>query len=295
VTADGRVVRASADEHPDLFWGLRGGGGNFGVDTEFRFRLHPTTGRALSVELTFPADRAVAPVRAWRDLLSEAPRSATLTVDAFATEGRPAVVVGFVWVGDMAEARRYLETFRAAIGPGATENVEELAYVDLQQVGDAGHGHGKRRYSTGHYLTELSDAAIDAFLSRGLPAGAAEPDWSRQPGSGFQAYGGAIADVGAEDSAFSFRDTLVEWFGGSTWLDADEDAERMAAVRAWGKALDPFAVGVYVNVLADPGSDGVGRAYRKGHATRLAELNRPWDPDNVFHLNQNIKPAAAPA
>jgi FAD/FMN-containing dehydrogenase len=295
VTADGDIVRASADENADLFWGLRGGGGNFGVVTEFRFRIHPTTGRALLADLTFAADKAVAPLRAWRDLLPDAPRAATLTADSGVdANGRPIVTVGFAWVGEPADARAYLDIFRAALGPADDEDVHEVRYTELQTAGDDRHHHGLRRYSTGHYLTELPDEAIDAFLSRGLPASAPEPDWTRQPGAGFQAYGGAIADVGAEDSAFSFRDTLVEWMAGSTWSDAAEDAERMAAARAWGKALDPYASGVYVNAIADPGSEGVGRAYRAGHAARLAALKRTWDPENVFHLNQNIKPAPRP-
>ncbi len=290
VTADGQTVRATATEQPDLFWGLRGGGGNFGVVTEFEFRLHPTTGRALVADLTIDPDHAVEALRAWRDLLPDAPRPATLTADLGAVNGRPVVVLGFVWVGDMDQARIYLETFRRGIGPTVTEGVGEMSYTALQGIADERHHHGLRRYSTGNYLTELPDAAIDAFLARGLPTGAS-PDWGRQPGSGFQAHGGAIAEVGEADSAFSFRDTLVEWSGGATWADAAEDGERMAATRRLGQALQPFASGVYVNVIADSGGDGVGRAYRVGQAGRLAQLKQTWDPDNVFHQNQNIRPA----
>ena len=303
VTADGETVRASATENPDLFWGLRGGGGNFGVVTEFEFRLHPTTGDALAADFYFdPFDpAAVAAVRAWRDLLPDAPRPAMLTSDQMTAgpapflperlHGRPVVTTGFVWTGETADGHRYLEQFRRALPVAAAEQVEEMRYVQLQSMGDEFHHHGKRRYSAGHYLTDFSDAAIDAYLGRGLPAGAPEPDWSRQPGSGLQAYGGAIADVGAEETAFSFRDTLVEFFAGSTWTDPAEDAERMASARAWAKTVEPFSTGTYVNVISDPGSEGVGRAYRSGHAARLAQLKRKYDPENVFHLNQNIKPA----
>jgi FAD/FMN-containing dehydrogenase len=301
VTANAEQVRASATENPDLFFGLRGGGGNFGIVTDFEFRLHPTTGRALIAELYFDAADAAAPMRAWRDLLRDAPRPATLTADAIvpgpspslppSLHGRPVVVIGFAWVGDMDEAKAYLPTIRS-IGTPAAENVEEMSYVELQSSGDERHHHGMRRYSTGHYMAELPDAAIDAFISRGIPAGAPEPDWSRQPGGGFQAYGGAIAEVDDDESAFSFRDTLVEWFGGATWADAADDAERMSAARAWGAALDPFGGGVYVNVLADEGGDGVRRAYRPAKFERLVALKKKWDPDNVFHLNQNIRPDA---
>ena len=151
-----------------------------------------------------PAARAA--LRAWRDLLPDAPRPATLTSDTMTVaeppflparlHGRPVVTAGFVWVGDMADARTYLETFRRAIPSPAAEQVDEMRYVDLQSSGDERHVHGLRRYSAGHYLTEFSDSAIDAYLARGVPAGGPEPDWALMPGGGFQAYGGAIAEVG---------------------------------------------------------------------------------------------------
>jgi len=112
------------------------------------------------------------------------------------------------------------------------------------------------------------------------------------PGGGFQAYRGAIAEVGEDDSTFSNRQTLVDFFGGATWADRAEDAERAAALRAWGAAIAPFAQGAYVNALADIGDDVIGRLYRPDKLVRLANLKRKYDPDNVFHLNQNIRPAS---
>jgi FAD/FMN-containing dehydrogenase len=304
VTADGDIVRASATENPDLFWGLRGGGGNFGVVTEFEFRLHPTTGRALSVELWFDVADAATPMRAWRDLLADAPREAMLTADLVTApeapflpthlHGRTVAVLGYVWVGDIDAARAYLPTIRS-IGTPAAEQVDERRYVDLQTSGDERHHHGFRRYSTGHYLAELGDAAIDAFLTRGIKTGAAEPNLTRMPGGGMQAYGGAIAEVGEDDSAFSGRGTLVEFFGGATWAEPSEDDERMAATRAWSAAMEPFAKGAYVNAMADTGDAVINRVYRGNKLARLAELKRKYDPDNVFRLNQNIRPAPATA
>ena len=285
VTADGETLRATADEHPDLVWALRGGGGNFGVVTEFEFRLHPVAGQVTVVELTFDVTDAFEPMRRWRDLLPDAPRPSTLTADAVNADGRPAVVIGFVWVGDPEEAQVYLRTMRT-IGKPRSEAVSRMSYLDLQTSGDANHHHGKRRYASGHYLAELSDAAIEAFLSRGVDGG----DWGTAANGGFQAYGGAIADVGNEDSAFSHRDALVEFFGGHTWIDPAEDAERMASARAFGAALAPFASGVYVNALFEQGEEGVRRAYGDAKLRRLAEIKRRYDPDNVFHLNQNIAP-----
>jgi FAD/FMN-containing dehydrogenase len=290
VTADGETLRATATEHADLFWGLRGGGGNFGVVTEFEFRLHPTTGRALVVELAFDAANAQEPMRRWRDLLPHAPRSATLTADAVTVEGRPMVKIGYVWVGDPDEALAYLPTMRS-IGAPRDESVTPLGYLELQSIGDEYHHHGLRRYANGHYLTELSDAAIDAFLTRGVTA-ADGVDWSRVAAGGFQAYGGAIGEISNEDSAFSHRDAVVEFFGGQTWADPAEDEERMASARAFGAVLAPFSSGVYVNVLFDEGEDGVRRAYGDAKLARLATLKRRYDPQNIFHLNQNIAPAA---
>jgi FAD/FMN-containing dehydrogenase len=297
VTVDGEILVASEDEHADVFWALRGGGGNFGIVTEFEFRLYPISGRALVSELIFEPAQATEPIRRWRELLPAAPRPTTLTLDIWNPKstadlppmliGRPLVSVGFVWVGEMEEARGYHATFLEAIGRPTLERVEEMSYVELQSQGDAAHVHGTRRYASGHDLVELSDGAIEAFLSRGA-ADRADP--SMLPSCGFQAYGGAIADVPNEASAFSQRDTLIEWFAGQGWIDPSEDDARIAAARAAGAAMAPFASGVYVNALAEEGEGVVRRAYRPGNLARLRELKRLYDPDNVLHLNQNIRP-----
>jgi FAD/FMN-containing dehydrogenase len=299
VTADGDVVRASATENPDLFWGLRGGGGNFGIVTEFEFRLHPISHRVLYVELTFDNADAGDPVRRWRDLVADAPRPATLNVDVYSTpvdaakpDGpkRPVVTVGFVWVGDLDEARSYLERFRTGLGTPESEEISEMSYVELQSSGDAFHGHGLRRYSAGAYLPDLPDEAIDTFLRRGLAPDEPEPDWRLMPNGYLGGYGGAIADVPVDGSAFSYRDTFVESFIGTTWADPAEDEGRMARARAWNTTMAPFMSGTYVNVIGDRDAPA-GDAYRADTIARLAALKRTYDPDNVFHLNQNIRPA----
>ncbi|HEU5325013.1 MAG TPA: FAD-binding oxidoreductase [Candidatus Limnocylindria bacterium] len=301
VTADGETIRATAEEHPDLFFGLRGGGGNFGIVTEFEFRLHPIAHTALVVDRYVGLTDATAALRAWRDLLPDAPRQATLTADATTVapgnpelpehlHGRPVVTVGFVWVGDLDAGRRFLQTFRGATGEAVTESISEMRYVEQQGIADEYHHHGKRRYMKGHYLTELSDAAIEAFIGRGVADGPEPNDWTRVPNGGFQAYGGAIGEVGDDEAAFSHRRTLVEWGGATSWLDPAEDSQRIAAARAYGAAMAPFASGVYVNVLTDEGEAGVRRAYDDAKLARLAQIKRRYDPDNVFHLNHNIRP-----
>jgi FAD/FMN-containing dehydrogenase len=283
VTAAGEVVRASRDAHPDLFWGLRGGGGNFGVVTEFEFRLHPVGTRTLTAEFTFGMDEAVSVLRGWRDLNAQAPRQATFTADV----NRPdQVTVGFVWVGDPEQGRRWLPALRA-LGRPLAEQVTEPSYLDLQSRADTVGGHAYRRYSKGHYLRQFPDAAIEAFLLRGTADGHGE----HLPSAGLQAYGGAIADVPDADAAFSHRGTLFEYGAGTRWTDPAQDQPRVAAARRAGAALDPFASGVYVNAISDEGTAGVHRAYPAAKLARLRTVKRSYDPDNVFHLNQNISPA----
>ena len=198
VTADGDVVRATSTENADLFWGLRGGGGNFGIVTEFEFRLHPTTGRALVVELDFEADEAVEPMRRWRDLLADALRPATLTADVGTASdasglpsefwGRSVASLGYIWVGEMDEARRYLTTMRS-IGRPLAERVTEMAYVDLQSIADDRHHHGRRRYSKGHYLASCPTlrskrSCHEACSMRGPPTGRAWPTAASRPTAG---------------------------------------------------------------------------------------------------------------
>ena len=146
----------------------------------------------------------------------------------------------------------------------------------------------RRRYFKGHFLSELSDAAIDAFLSQGEPDPGA--DRMRLPNGSLQGYGAAIGATSNNDSAFSHRSTLVEFVAATGWTDPAEDDQRVGAARRFGAAVEPFASGVYVNVLADEGETGVRRAYPAGKLARLAMLKRRYDPDNVFHLNQNIRP-----
>jgi FAD/FMN-containing dehydrogenase len=283
VTAAGEVVHASANENAELYWGLRGGGGNFGVVSEFEFRIHPVEPAALSADWTFDLADAKDALRGWADLLRGASRRATFTAWAGrGADGRPIASVGYIWTGAIDEGRRLLPAFRA-LGPAIDETIDEMTYLELQTRDDVADKFGRRQYSKGHYLPDLSDAAIDAFLS------VAESETPGLHGS-FQSHGGAIAEVGVDEAAFSHRATFVEWGGGSTWDDPADDREMLAASRAYGAIMEPFASGVYVNMLSDEGEAGVRRAYGDAKWRRLADLKAKVDPDNVFHLNQNIVP-----
>lgn len=288
VTAEGDVVTASRADNPDLFWGLRGGGGNFGIVTDFEFQLHHTGTRTLVAELDVRAEDAVPVLEGWRDLNAVAPRQATFTADVHGTAAGPIATVGFVWVGDPTEGRRLLPALRA-LGRPVASRIAEPSYLDLQRRDDTTGGHAYRRYSSAHYLGRFPTAAIEAFLLRGdtdLHAG------DHLPGVGLQAHGGAIADTADADAAFSHRGTMFEFGAGSRWTDPAEDDTRMAAARSAGAALAPYANGVYVNSLtADEGQRGIRRAYPAAKLARLTALKTVWDPRNVFHLNQNIRPA----
>ncbi|HEY2319995.1 MAG TPA: FAD-binding oxidoreductase [Solirubrobacteraceae bacterium] len=279
VTAGGEVVRATADEHPELFWGLRGGGGNFGIVVEFEFRVHPVGTRALVADLSFPLDRAAAALRGWRELAAEAPRQATLT----AAISGGSVTLGYVWVGDPAAGRALLPALRS-IGRADAESVAELSYLTLQTRDDSLEGHSYRRYWKDHYLPELSDGAIAAMVDR-------DPQDPTLPAVSLQAYGGAIADVEDDATAFSHRRTRFEYVAAVKWTDPDEDALRMGAARGAAAALAPFAAGAYVNALSDEGASGVRRAYTDAKLARLTAVKDAYDPENIFHLNHNILPS----
>jgi FAD/FMN-containing dehydrogenase len=269
VTADGAVVRASADENAELFWGLRGGGGNFGIVTSFEFQLHEIGTRALIVELTYAADGAFEALQGWRELNADAPREATFT----AFIAGETVTLGYVWVGD--GGYDLLPAFRA-LGSVTGEVVQETTYLKLQTRDDSLQGHRFRRYWKGHYFKSLPDEALRALL--------------RNPGVGasLQAYGGAIADVPDEAAAFSHRDTLFELVTAMRWEDPAEDESWIRTLREYAATLAPYASGVYVNTL---NGDPIQRAFPPAKLDRLTALKTTYDPGNVFHLNQNIKPA----
>jgi FAD/FMN-containing dehydrogenase len=281
VTATGEVLRASETQHPDLYWALRGGGGNFGVVTEFEFRLHDIGTAALSVEIDFPLDQAVTALRGWRELSASAPRAATFTAGI----GGGVVTLGYVWVGDRQQGEVLLPAVRG-LGRPSAERVTLMTYLELQSRDDVLDGHARRRYSKGHYFRELTDEVIDAMV-------AVTDVGPFAPGVGLQAYGGAIRDVPEDDTAFSHRQTAFELGASTGWTDPGEDEVRIAAARSYAATLEPFASGVYVNVLGDEGAAGVRRAYSAEKLARLTAVKDTYDSHNVFHLNQNIQPSGA--
>jgi FAD/FMN-containing dehydrogenase len=277
VSPEGDVLRVSAEEHPDLFWGLRGGGGNFGIVTEFELRLHPVGTRALSVETSLPAAGAAEAIAEWRDLALAAPREATFTASLSGTE----VKLGYVWVGDPRRGSR-LAARLGGLGANADVRIDHLSYLALQSREDSVQGHAVRRYWKGHYLPALPESSIAALLADRTPS---------SPSLSLQTHGGAIAERADDDSAFSHRDAQFEYTAVTSWTDPEEDGARAEATRRCAERLEPFASGAYVNALSDEGASGVRRAYSASKLVRLTALKDAFDPDNVFHLNHNIAPS----
>ena len=278
VTADAGLVRAAHDENPDLFWGLRGGGGNFGVVTSFELALHDVGTQALTAEVDLDPASGLDALRTWLAAAQDAPRRATFIAEVRA--GGP-LTVGFVWVGRPDDAAPLVATLDG-LGVPQARRVTPMTYLDLQRRFDVGAGYGYRRYAKSHYFRELPDAALEAFLRHAeAEVGAAD----------LIAYGGAIADVEADATAFPHRDVRFEYGVGARWEDRADDERHTVTCRALAASMEPWSVGVYVNALGAEGPARVRHAYGPATYERLRRLKATWDPDNVFRLNQNIPPA----
>jgi FAD/FMN-containing dehydrogenase len=289
VTADDRVLTVSEDEEPDLFWGIRGAGPNFGVVTSFEFELHEMGPIVTQGFVDFPAERGHEIAARVREYLASAPDEVmvsfgvtTGTAEDGDLAGRPVVFVGATHSGPTDEAEDVLRPLRD-LDP-RVDTFRQVPYLDLQTSGDDDMAWGTRFYMKGAFLAELSDAFVDAAVANATaPAGeCAITLW---------AHGGAIARVPDDAMAFTGRDAAF-WIG----VEADwDDPAHDDALIDWGrktmKALEPFAaVGHYVNDVIETGRDVVRSVYGDAKYERLVGLKRTFDPDNVFRLNQNIVP-----
>lgn len=293
VTADARHVRASADENPDLFWAIRGGGGNFGVVTAFEFRLHPLGPEVVAGQLVYRFEDAAAVLRHYRDFMAGAPDALQCwaflmrlpPLDVFPREahGQPALDLVVCHAGGIADALADLAPLRA-FGEPLLDAVATQPYCALQQAFDAGMPGGRRWYSRAHYLPGLGDDAIDTLLRH---AEALPGDFSTVY---LGAEGGAIGRAADDANAFPHRDAAFSLHVFPGWTDPTLDTDVMRWARALHRAMTPHASGgVYVNMLADDEADRVGAAYG-GHFERLLQVKRRWDPDNLFRGNHNLRP-----
>ena len=294
VTADGEFLTVSNEDHADLFWGIRGGGGNFGIVTSFKYRLHPVWPQVLAGVLVHPAERALEVLRFYRDYITEVPDELSVFVASRKAppapwlpehiHGRPVVILAVCYAGsNMEEGERVLRPLRA-FGKPYVDLIRPIAYTAHQGFFDAAVPHGLRYYWKSHYMPSLSDAAIETLVPHAW--GMTSPDSYSLL---FQ-LGGAITKVKEDDSAFSGRAARHAITLDGVWSNP-EGPDDSAWVRDFFASLQPFSTGgVYVNFLGNEGQNRVKAAYGAAKYERLVALKNKYDPTNFFRLNQNIEP-----
>ncbi|MBN9508514.1 MAG: FAD-binding oxidoreductase [Alphaproteobacteria bacterium] len=282
VTADGRRLRASAEENADLFWGLRGGGGNFGIVTAFEYRLHPLGPTVLGGSVLYDAAQARAALGFYDRFARTAP-DALSTDAALVTlpSGAPAVSFSVCYCGPPEEGEAVLQPLRR-FGTPLEDRIGPRSYLEVQSAGDAVFPRGRRYFWKAQFLRELTGPAIEAML--GAYVGAP----SSRALAVLQQVGGAVARVAPDATAYAHRDAAYDCFAIAIWDDPAEDAANLRWARDFWTALAPFATGgVYANNLGEEGAARVRAAYGLNFP-RLAALKRQFDPANVFCRNQNI-------
>ena len=295
VLADGSVVRASEHEHAELFWGIRGGGGNFGIVTEFEFRLHPLGPIVLAGLAMFPIERAPEVLRGWRDCADVAPDELstacvmlTAPPEPFVPpelHGKPVLGMAALYVGD-AEAGAEVVRPLKELGP-VVDHIAQMPYTAFQAALDPLAPWGVRSYWRGEYMRELSDAAIDTFLARAVDLTTVGAPLSQMI---IFRIGQGVEAVPDEATAFSHRDARYLFHPISVWTDPADDGRMIAAGRAFAAAMRPFSTGAsYLNFTPEP--DRVRDAYGDAKYARLVALKDNYDPANLFRLNQNIRPS----
>jgi FAD/FMN-containing dehydrogenase len=297
VTADGELLRASREEHPDLYWALRGGGGNYGVVTSFEFRLHFVGPEVLAGAILWDAGDAHEVLRYYRDFVRNAPDGLG-TVVRFGTapplppvpealHWRPVILVGACYAGAVGDGEELLRPLRA-FGRPLLDLIAPTRYVEHQSALDSTVLHGWHYYWKSTYLPELRDDLVDVIAGHAF--GCSSP---RSYAAMFH-LGGAMRRVPEGDTAFGNRQASHAitldgvWRAGEEYADSD-----IAWTRRFFAALDPYREGVYVNFLgADEGPGRIREAYGSTVYERLVDVKTKYDPDNVFHHNQNIRPRA---
>jgi FAD/FMN-containing dehydrogenase len=299
VLADGSVVTASEEENADLFWGIRGGGGNFGIVTEFEFRLHELGPIVLGGMLLWPVDRAAEILRGWRDYVDTGPdelgSAAAIVVappEEFVPEhlrGQPVIGLIAIYVGDPEEGAGVVQPLKD-LGP-AVDLVGPMPYTAFQAMIDPMAPPGFRSYWRGEYMTGLTDEAIDTFVAHAPQTLAAAVPMSQMI---VFRIGQGVTAVPEDGTAFSHRDANYLFHPISVWADAADDERVIAANRAFADAMRAFGTGAaYLNFT--PEADRVQAAYGDAKYERLVALKDRYDPDNLFRMNQNIRPSRAPA
>ncbi len=292
VTADGQVRTASAEQDPDLFWAIRGGGGNFGVVTEFRFRLHPVA-TVLAGPMFFELSDGPAVFRHFRDMIADAPRAyggfplfnqaPPLPFMPEERVGEPLCAVMHCWTGDEDEGSAVIEAFRQVATPVA-EHVGVMPFADVNALFDGLVPRGLQHYWKAAFVTELTDDAIAAHFQHGPGVPAMNSTMHIYP------INGACHDVAADATAFGHRDASFATVIAGMWPDPAENEANTAWVKDYFAAIAPHSeAGGYINFAAADDQARVPDNFGTNYA-RLRDVKRAYDPQNLFHLNQNIVP-----
>ena len=295
VTADGTKRLTNSNENADLFWAIRGGGGNFGVVTRFEFQLHPVGPEILAGLMVFPFRQAKQVLQSYRRFAESAPEELTVWVVMrkapplpFLSQdvhGKEVVVLAIFYAGDIAKGQKLIDPIRS-FGDLHGEHVGAQPYVQWQQAFDPLLAPGARNYWKSHYFTELRDEALDAIISFA----------GNMPSPHCEAFigvlSGAANRVSPDAMAYAHRDVKFVLNVHGRWEQASEDQKCIDWSRRLFAACTPYASGgVYVNFMTDDEGGGRITAAYGSNFERLAQIKKKYDPQNLFHLNQNIKPA----
>jgi hypothetical protein len=294
VTANGERLHVDAETEPDLFWGLRGGGGNFGIATSFEYRVHPVGPLVLGGPIFWRLEDGPKLFEFLRDFVTEAPDELGIAFAAALAPpspvlppeqyGKPVVGLVLVWAGDPAEGERVIAPIRA-IGSPIGEMVRRIPYVALQSMLDGGAPHGRHYYWKAHRAPRLTDEVIATIVDR------VQNITSPFSQIGGWAIGGAVSRIDPSETAVGQREIGFEINFNAGWAPSDPDPQRhISWVREGWQTLRPFAAGVYANFLSDEGAEGLEAAYG-GRLRRLTALKDRYDPENIFRLNANIPPS----
>jgi FAD/FMN-containing dehydrogenase len=288
VTADGRLLTASKSQNEDLFWGLRGGGGNFGIATSFEFRLHPV-GPMLGGILIHRLDKAAEVLRFYDDFTHTSPDElGTFVGFVTSPEGERVMAIFVSYNGAVEEGQRILKPLRE-FGPPLADMIGPMSYVQIQRMMDEGFPGGRQNYWKSNFLKALDPQAIDMIVEHVAKAP------SPHSAVAIEQFSGAVNRVGINDTAFNHRNARYNLLIVGIWTDPAAKAENVKWVRDLWDAMAPYSSGgVYVNYLgqeADEGTERVKSAYGPDKYARLVAIKEKYDPTNLFRLNQNIRPS----
>ncbi len=281
VTADGKLRRVSEKDEPDLFWAIRGGGGNFGVATSFEYRLHPLESRVLAGHIDYPAPQVRDAIEFYAELISKAPRELSVDLDLSAgADGQPGANIYVFYSGDPKIGNKLLEPLQR-FGKPVKNTIGPSTYLAVQAQFDGPPVDPNSSYLKGGFVREYSPGLIDVLAREFRP--------DKRLSAFFQNANGAVAAVPQTATAFSHRNAIANMMFGGHWNDAAYNEQGRAMVRANWDKVAPFTDGYYVN-LNDVDPKSTDRNYGPNFA-RLAAVKKQFDPLNLFRLNANIKPA----